>query len=504
MPVYEIEHPKTGQKIRLEGEGAPTDSDIREAFASIKMQPKDGRTPSYDNRVTDRAEIERSQKEFLKGEGTLGTRLRNTSAGDMVKNAALELPRLAQEVVTVPLSSAKKGAYGIGALAKTGGALIRGKSVDEALQAGTGAMSGYTPIQGPLEPSMVGEATGYGIEKGINAAENATGNTGFAKAGIEATADIAGLVGGGRLLAKSGRSLADLGRNTAGKVANKLDLTPESLARSALKPYIGESAARQAQATKGLKTAVADENAVARMPQFLKKNLAEMEEIAGRQDVLLSDKGDYLAPISEIRKSLQETIDQARETPGTADAAASAAERVLDDITKHPKYDAATDSIPLATMQNMKRNIWRKLREGGTFNKDAVPGLQDAMWDSATGMNKVINKYIPEMATENSRYGELANVNKLLKRAVDRNANNNIIPLRAVIQLVKGDAQGFTQAAGMWALDHPTFKMYIAQRMARSGSKPSPKAIDAVIEAIKVDIANGVQSTIPTQKGDTP
>lgn len=39
MPVYEIEHPKTGQKIRLEGDGVPTDADIREAFASVKIQP---------------------------------------------------------------------------------------------------------------------------------------------------------------------------------------------------------------------------------------------------------------------------------------------------------------------------------------------------------------------------------------------------------------------------------------------------------------------------------
>lgn len=202
---------------KYSGEGYGMD----EVLAGIKQSPvasSDGRTPSYDNRVTDRAEIERKQKEFLKGEGTLGSRLRNTSGADMAKNALYELPRLAQEVVTVPLSSAKKGAYGIGALAKTGGALIRGKSVDEALQTGTEAMSGYTPIQWPLEPSMVGEATGYGIEKGINAAENATGNTGFAGAGIQAGADILGLVGGGKVLAKSAktgaRSLKDLGNAT--------------------------------------------------------------------------------------------------------------------------------------------------------------------------------------------------------------------------------------------------------------------------------------------------
>jgi hypothetical protein len=341
---------------------------------------------------------------------------------------------------------------------------------------------------------MTGEIIGTGIQKLSDLSERATGNTGWAAAGIQAGADVAGLVGGGKVLAKGGRGVANVAKGAGEKVLTKLDATPESLARSALKPYIGESAARQAQATKGLKTAVADPNAVARMPKFLKNNLAEMEEIGGRQDVLLTEKGDFMAPIGKIRESLQETIDQARETPGTADAAAGAAERVLTDITNHPKYDAVTDSIPLHTIQTMKKNIWRKLREGGSFNKDAVPGLQDAMWDSATGMNKIINEHIPQMATENARYGELANVNKLLKRAIDRNANNNIIPLRAVIQLVRGDAQGFATAASMWAFDHPTFKMYLAQRMAKSkGKQPTAKEVNAAMESIKTQMGNTSQ-----------
>lgn len=158
------------------------------------------------------AESEAFRKKVIADEGTLGSRIRSTTLADMAKNAALEVPRLAQEVVTVPLSSAKKGAYGLGALAKTGGAMIRGKSLDEALQVGTEAMQGYAPIHGPLDPSMIGVATGYGIEKATNAAEKATGETGFARAGIEAGADILGLVGGGKLVAKGGKTLASLGK----------------------------------------------------------------------------------------------------------------------------------------------------------------------------------------------------------------------------------------------------------------------------------------------------
>lgn len=453
---------------------------------------------TYGNPNASPEEAERMRREFVKNEGTLETRVRQSTPGQVAKNVLLEAPRFAQEMVTVPLSSAKKSVYGLGALARTGGELIRGKDLDTALQAGTQVMEGFTPIHGPLDPSMTGEAIGTGITKLSDMAENATGNTGWAGAGIQAGADVLGLVGGGKMVAKGGGKLADLSRGAAGKVAEKLDITPTSLARSAVKPYMGESAARQAQTAKGLNTIVADKNASARMPVFLKRNLAEMEEIAGRQDVLLSEKGDYMAPITAIRQSLQETIDKARETPGTADATAAAAEKVLKDIIEHPKYDAASDSIPLALVQTMKKNIWSELRKGGQFNKDNVPGLQDAMWDAATGMNKIVNEFIPEMAGENARYGEIANVNKLLKRAVDRHANNNIIPLRALIQLVRGDAQGFATAASTWALDHPTFKLYVAQRMAKAkGRKPSTKEVNTVIEGMKTQLGNPQEKEQP-------
>ena len=92
MPVYEIEHPKTGQKIRLEGDGVPTDADIREAFASVKIQPspKDGRTPSYDNRVFDRAEIERGRREFVQSTGTIMTRAKDIA--NQAFNPEVQIP----------------------------------------------------------------------------------------------------------------------------------------------------------------------------------------------------------------------------------------------------------------------------------------------------------------------------------------------------------------------------------------------------------------------------
>jgi hypothetical protein len=41
MPTYTIEHPTTGQKIQLTGDGVPSDADIREAFAKVSGQSDD-------------------------------------------------------------------------------------------------------------------------------------------------------------------------------------------------------------------------------------------------------------------------------------------------------------------------------------------------------------------------------------------------------------------------------------------------------------------------------
>jgi hypothetical protein len=474
MPVYEIEHPKTKQKIRLEGDGVPSDADIKEAFARIPTTY----TP---------AETERLRRDFVANTGTAKTRIKD--AANQAFNPTAKIA----------------AADGVGDFA--------GRVLPQSITQlpGKVVLGAYEAIKGQTDPLVnslaslkpTGELPGQQMQK--NALNTLHG-------AAEATAAPVGLMGAERFKeawltdpAMSALAVAPVGymglkgaKAAKGGVAKALG-TPEDLARSALKPYIGESAARQKQVTKGLKTAVEDPNASARMPKFMERNLKEMEEIAGRQDVFLNEKGNPMAPIGSIRDALKGTVNNALDTPGTAEAATAAAEKVLADIINHPAYDAATDSIPLNTVQTMKRNIWKKLREKGTFNSDSVPGLQDAMWDAAGGMNDIINKHVPEMAAENARYGELANVNKLLKRATDRHANNNIIPLRSLIMLVRGDVKGFSAATATWALDHPTFKLYIAQRMAKGGKKPSAKQVDATVEAIKTELVQREQTVLDSE-----
>lgn len=506
MPVYEITHPTTGVTIEMEGPTAPSEGQIRAAFSAIGKQPSapPSNDPASYPQGKSTSEAERMRREFVRTEGTLATRVRNTPASEILPNIAKEVPRLAQEVITVPLSSAKKSLYGLGALAKTGGSLLRGNDLDTALRTGTEAMQGFTPIQGPLESSMTGELVGRGIENLQGAAETATGNTGFAKAGIEAGADILGLVGGGKAAIRGGRSLATLGRkgvDTAIAAIPEKVATPESLARSALKPYIGDSAARNRMTAKGLDTFLNDRNAVANPKTFLEKNVAEMEQVVGRQNILLNQKGNVRADISPIEQSLTDFVNESRATPGTADASVQAAEKVLSDIKNHPDFNPTDNTIGVNTAQTMKKNIWKFLKEKGAFSKDANSMLNDAMWSSADGMAKIVNDVIPEMATENARYGELANLNKMLTRSVNRITNNNLVSLSTAIQLVRGDFKGLATAAAVKTIDHPTFKSYLAQRMARAKKRPvSANEVKSAIQTIKNNIGNAIM----TQRGEQP
>jgi len=141
------------------------------------------------------------------------------------------------------------------------------------------------------------------------------------------------------------------------------------------------------------------------------------------------------------------------------------------------------------TIQTMKKNTWRYLREKGAFNRDGNPALNDAMWGAADGMAKIVNDVIPEMAGENLRYGEIANLNKMLTRSVNRIANNNLISLHSAMQLIRMDYKGFGMALALKTIDHPTFKMYLAQKMAKAQKRKVTNAeVNNAVAQIKLGI----------------
>jgi hypothetical protein len=263
-------------------------------------------------------ETRKFQKEALQNEGTIGTRIRNTSPMGMVKNAALEVPRLAEEIVTTPLSLAKKSAYGLGALATSGASLAKGNTIDESLRAGSEVMDGYEPIEGPLAPSMTGTLIGAGIEKGINVVENATGNTGFAGAGIQAAADITGLVGGGAILGKAGKAgkatLRDLSNTTrlGGMEAEVLGLAD---LRPGAKPKVDKvDTIINKGVDKGIRPGVAGNRTFKQSEGYHRKAQHAVKTIVENKDALkLTD--EFGEPVQGLPKNLRQfsqSIDQTK------------------------------------------------------------------------------------------------------------------------------------------------------------------------------------------------
>jgi hypothetical protein len=277
------------------------------------------------------------------------------------------------------------------------------------------------------------------------------------------------------------------------------------MARSALKPYNGDLVARQKAVTKGVDTFLNDSNATASPKKFLRNNVAEMENITGEQNALLDEKGHVRADIGPIEQRLNDFVNEARSTPGTSEAAVQAAEKVLADIKNHPDYNPTDNTVGTAAAQEMKKNIWRYLREKGAFSKDAQPALNDAMWSAADGMAQIVSDVIPEMKTGNARYGELANLNKILVRSVNRIANNNLISLHSGMQLIRGDFKGLMQAAILKTIDHPTFKSYLAQQMAKArGGGVSTAEVNAALDTIKSEIVKRDQTVLDSENVQAP
>lgn len=466
--------------------------------------------PSYNVDLTSKKALAKNQREMLSRNPDFQAlpkreqqRMLNQSTVNSAWDYAAEPLRFASEAATMTANAGLRGLKGVASLVQGGGEAIRQGDIDAGLRKFNDKQAEFQPMQSPMEPSATGKMISDYAQEGIGKLSDLTGRPDIVEPVAQAAMDIGALMGlrgatkgvtvadVGRGIKKGAGTLADVTGAVVGTALNALPesvVTPKSLARSALKPYIGDVVAKQKMTDAGIETFLHDKNAVAIPEKFLSKNVAEMEEIVGRQNVMLDNKGHIRANIAPIEQYLNDFINESRLTPGTADASVMAAEKVLNDIYSHPDYKVVdgVGTIGTATAQTMKKNIWRYLREKGAFSRDGNPTLNDAMWSAADGLAKMVNEVIPEMAAENARYGEIANLNKMLTRSVNRIANNNVVSLHTAMQLIRGDLKGFGMAVMMKTIDHPTFKSYLAQQMAKAKGRPVKMSeVNNAVAAIK-------------------
>lgn len=479
MPTYSFKHPDTGATIKITGDTPPDEATLDQIFAEAG-----GNSKSYGQWDATQQETKSMREKFLADEGTLATRVRNTSAGDMAYNTAMEAPRIGQEIFTVPLSSAKKGIYGIGALARTGGDLIRGKSLDEALQSGTDVMAGYSPLRGPMDPSMLGTGIGYAADKGIRAAENATGNTGWAEAGITAGMDIAGLIGGGKVLGKTGRTLGDLGKQ--GFVKNVPETFEMSMYKRGLKGQGPFNGLKLDEYNRRLNTALDEgipltEGGVSK----LKTTVAELnKEVMQRINDFARDNVDIdmnavLSPVERIKASAN---SKAFPEKARAQIAATVAEfkRNLGPSRTSAVSSVEDVRIPIDKAQVKKQSINTDLNEfydamqkspdkAGYLARQWVQKTKAAIAD---GLREQISEVFPEVKALNAREGALIQLNKSLERAVNRIGQRDIISLKFLTALAKHPVV----ALGEYVLNNPKMQSHLAIAIRKARNKVNGKA----------------------------
>jgi hypothetical protein len=400
------------------------------------------------------------QKEFIKREGTLKTRLKNTSLKDAAYNTVAEIPRLAQEMVTVPVNSAIKGAAGIAGLARTGGELMRGKDLDTALQAGKEVIEARPQVSGPLDSSMVGEAIGAGVETVNEALPNNTFGD-VARGGIEATMDIAGLIGGAKGIKTTAGMLKDA---SAKGVVKSIGTKPERLMESTLKQ---STVLPEATRARNVQTALEGEY----IPN--KKGAAKLEgDISAINDGIAAvideaKNNGKMISVDSVVSRLDGLRDKANNSPMWKENNA-ALDAVIEGIKTNP--NVVNGMLPADIAQSMKVGIGKDVKYGQftNFQGEGLKGI-------ARGLKEELANQFPELAELNAKDSALYSLQKQLDRAVNRIGNRDTVGIGPAVKIAGGATAGGVGAAigALTALiEHPSVapRLAIQLHKARKGA----------------------------------
>jgi len=176
-------------KIDAYGADGYNPSDI---LAGIKKSPV---TANSEWRTGTGAKAGVTQADFLRDEGTAGTKLRqsfkDTPAMDYVKEPA----RFAAETALMPLNALGRGLKSVASTVQGGGEAIRQGSIDAGLQRYQQKQAEFQPIQSPMAPSAMGNMIAAGAQKGINKLSDLTGRPDIVEPVAQGAMDIGALAG---------------------------------------------------------------------------------------------------------------------------------------------------------------------------------------------------------------------------------------------------------------------------------------------------------------------
>ena len=290
---------------------------------------------------------------------------------------------------------------------------------------------------------------------------------------------------------KAANYALDMGLKT---VAGEGMAIPEKLAQSALKPRISDTSANVRNRKNVIQSWLSDPNAKLGMNDFVDKNLNEMSDLIGKQNMALDSKGDVRINLDAFDSAVKNLADETPTSLVSGDALKQSVGSVIDNLRKDSDYRAEDNTISARKTNDIKKQVWEDLRGKNSFNNDYHPAMVEAAWKGAGALNKLINEVIPELGETNKRYGDLASLNKQMIRALQRQGNTNVIPLRALIQFAGGDVTGMIKGAAFWIMDEPFFKAAIARKLYKARkTSVLPAELNKVIDGLKQQFAANLE-----------
>jgi len=207
-----------------------------------------------------------------------------------------------------------------------------------------------------------------------------------------------------------------------------------------------------------------------------------MDYLEGQMDAAIAKNPDapiqtdsLMGPVTELRQMAMNTVDGAR--------FAKQIDKLVDRFKK--QYG---DTITVAQAQEIKQNTnaWLKKSYG-----ELKPVHVEATKQIVRGLRERIAQEIPEIAGVNARYGDLANLEKVLERAVNRTGNWDWVGLipsigAAAVGGTTGKVSSAMEAAAVLRIIRsPAVQSHLALALKKAGAKGEVNAM-----------ANAVANTI--------
>lgn len=191
MPSYLITDNVTGRKFKVTGDSPPSEQEIPQIMKDMGINDAPA-SRIVGNPDASPEETERMRRDFVRKEGTLGTRVK-----ERLKTMTdfTEAPRFAAEAGVAMANAGLRGLKSVASTVQGGGEALRTGSLDAGLRRYENEQSEFTPIESPFKPSGLGQLAGDAITAGTTKLSDLTGRPDIVEPVVQGAMDIAALAG---------------------------------------------------------------------------------------------------------------------------------------------------------------------------------------------------------------------------------------------------------------------------------------------------------------------